>query len=276
MNPIQQSTIEVNCPQFGMLNLELLSCVNQEAKNKSPLLFIHGSFHAAWCWAEHFMPYFANQGFSVYALSFRGHGSSDGQQAINEYTLEHFVDDVSAAVATFDKPPILIGHSFGGVVIQQYLQQANNPCEHIILLASPKPRGASRSAVLRALRHPISYAKLMKFNKGQDDIPAALFFSNDLTNDVKQSYVKRFQRQSQRVFEEFKLFYIKQVPARLSSCLVVVAEKGDTFISLRDAKKTARFYSGILKTVTASAHDMMLEKDWQQTADVMLAWLKKK
>jgi len=28
----------------------------------NPLLFVHGYWHAAWCWTEHFLPYFAQQG----------------------------------------------------------------------------------------------------------------------------------------------------------------------------------------------------------------------
>ena len=42
----------------------------QEEKNdKPPLVFIHGSFHGAWCWAEHWLPFFAHYGFDCYALS---------------------------------------------------------------------------------------------------------------------------------------------------------------------------------------------------------------
>lgn len=38
-------------------------------KNSPPLVFIHGSFHAAWCWAEHWLPFFSQHGFDSYALS---------------------------------------------------------------------------------------------------------------------------------------------------------------------------------------------------------------
>lgn len=37
-----------------------------------PLVFIHGSFHAAWCWAEHWLPFFSQNGFNCYALSLLG------------------------------------------------------------------------------------------------------------------------------------------------------------------------------------------------------------
>ena len=34
------------------------------ASTRPPLVFVHGSYHAAWCFAEHFMPYFAERGAS--------------------------------------------------------------------------------------------------------------------------------------------------------------------------------------------------------------------
>ena len=31
-------------------------------KHPAPLLFVHGAWHAAWCWDEHFLSYFADRG----------------------------------------------------------------------------------------------------------------------------------------------------------------------------------------------------------------------
>lgn len=37
-----------------------------------PLVFVHGSYHAAWCWTEHWLPFFSSRGFDCYALSLLG------------------------------------------------------------------------------------------------------------------------------------------------------------------------------------------------------------
>lgn len=37
-----------------------------------PLVFIHGSYHAAWCWGEHWMPFLASKGYETYSISLRG------------------------------------------------------------------------------------------------------------------------------------------------------------------------------------------------------------
>ena len=41
------------------------------------LLFVHGSYHGAWCWAELFQPYFSKLGYKSVAISLRGQGKSD-------------------------------------------------------------------------------------------------------------------------------------------------------------------------------------------------------
>ena len=42
----------------------------------APLLFVHGSWHGAWCWDEHLLDFFADKGYRAVALSLRGHGEA--------------------------------------------------------------------------------------------------------------------------------------------------------------------------------------------------------
>jgi pimeloyl-ACP methyl ester carboxylesterase len=93
--------------------------------NKPPLLFVHGSGHAAWCWAEHFMPYASSRGFDSVALSLRGRGKSGAPPpgAKAGGTLESHAEDVAAVaemlVGEGMRPPIVVGHSFGGMVVEK-------------------------------------------------------------------------------------------------------------------------------------------------------------
>ena len=43
-----------------------------ETDVKAPILFIHGSFHSAWCFAENYIDYFTAKGHPCYAVSLRG------------------------------------------------------------------------------------------------------------------------------------------------------------------------------------------------------------
>ena len=61
--------------------LEVVERKSSLPTERPPLLFVHGSAYDAWCWTEHFLDYFAEHGFSAYALSLRGHGGSGGRES---------------------------------------------------------------------------------------------------------------------------------------------------------------------------------------------------
>lgn len=44
----------------------------ERTSENPPLVFVHGSYHAAWCWAEHWMPFFSASGYDCYAISLLG------------------------------------------------------------------------------------------------------------------------------------------------------------------------------------------------------------
>jgi alpha-beta hydrolase superfamily lysophospholipase len=49
--------------------------------------------------------------------------------------------------------------------------------------------------------------------------------------------------------------------------MTVLCAENDTIFSLRDNEATARAYGTTPKMFENMAHDMMLEKEWQQVAD---------
>ena len=47
-------------------------CPSRDSQ-KPPLLFVHGAYHGAWCWDEHFLDFFAAKGYRSVAVTLRGH-----------------------------------------------------------------------------------------------------------------------------------------------------------------------------------------------------------
>ena len=119
--------------------LEVLSCEPKERRHAAPLLFVHGAFAGAWVWDEHFLPWFAAQGFSAHALSLRGHGGSAGHERIDWYSIHDYVEDVAEVIADLEAAPVLIGHSMGGFVVQKYLERHSVPAA--VLMCSVPPQG---------------------------------------------------------------------------------------------------------------------------------------
>ncbi len=59
------------------MNLEIITRKPRGESYDTPILFVHGAWHGARHWDEHFLPYFAEQGFEAHALNFRNHGKSE-------------------------------------------------------------------------------------------------------------------------------------------------------------------------------------------------------
>jgi pimeloyl-ACP methyl ester carboxylesterase len=103
-----------------------------------PLLFVHGAWHAAWCWDEHFLNFFADKGYRALALSLRGHGNSPSPKPIRACTIADYVDDLESVADSLPTKPVVIGHSMGGAIVQKYLESHEAPAG--VLLASVPPK----------------------------------------------------------------------------------------------------------------------------------------
>ena len=139
------------------MNLELVSYAPQSAPRPTPVLFVHGAWHGAWCW-ENFLPYFAKHGYEAHALSLRGHGQSEGHAGLRWHSAaQGYVADVAQIAATLRAPPVVVGHSMGGYTVQKYLETHTAPAG--VLLASIPASGLLGFDLRAALRHPVAFLK---------------------------------------------------------------------------------------------------------------------
>jgi len=83
----------------GTPMLELIDKGSVTDAHPTPLLFVHGGCHAAWCWDEHFLDYFASQGFRAVAVSLRAHGGSASDKPLRKVSVADFVDDEQSDAA---------------------------------------------------------------------------------------------------------------------------------------------------------------------------------
>lgn len=135
-----------------MHNLEVISRQVTGEKKPTPLLFVHGAWHGAWCWDKYFLPYFAENGYDAHALSLRNHGKSDSPGSIKTVRISDYVDDVARVSETLESPPVIIGHSMGGFVLQKYLESYS--AAGAVLFASVPPSGVI-SVALNMIAHDL-------------------------------------------------------------------------------------------------------------------------
>lgn len=65
------------------------------------------------------MPYLAGKGFESYAVSLRGQGQSDRPADLKANSLGEHATDIIDLLTTMPRAPVLVGHSFGGLLVQR-------------------------------------------------------------------------------------------------------------------------------------------------------------
>src|ERR1700738_4622063 len=93
--------------------LEVIDKGSVSESHPVPLLFVHGAWHAAWCWDEHFLSFFADKGYRALALSFRGHGDSTTNKPLRACSVADYVEDVRSVADRLPNPSLSIGNSRG-------------------------------------------------------------------------------------------------------------------------------------------------------------------
>jgi alpha-beta hydrolase superfamily lysophospholipase len=253
-------------------DIEIIEKHPEGEQQTTPILFVHGAWHGAWCWEEFFLPYFSSKGYHVKALSLRGHGNSAGGERLRTTRVSEYVEDVANAVNSFSSPPILVGHSMGGLIVQKYLESNSIPAiPRAILLAPVPPHGVWKTTLGILMRHPLVFLQVnltMKLFPIVSTLARTQesFFSPDMPKDQLEKYFSEMQNESFLAFMDM-LFLDLPRPKRIKTPMTVLCAENDTIFSLRDNEATARAYGTTLKMFKNMAHDMMLEKEWQQVAD---------
>jgi pimeloyl-ACP methyl ester carboxylesterase len=92
------------------------------------IVFVHGAWLTSLSW-ENFLPYFTAKGYTCQAPEWplRDKSVAELRQhtppALAEIGVKELTDHYEAIIRALPEPPILIGHSFGGLIVQQLLDR---------------------------------------------------------------------------------------------------------------------------------------------------------
>jgi pimeloyl-ACP methyl ester carboxylesterase len=244
--------------------LEVLDRQPAVDDGRPPLLLVHGLGHGAWCW-EQWMDATAEAGWPTYAVSLRGHGSSPGR--MRTALLRHYADDVVQTALALPRPAVLVGHSMGGLVVQQVL--ARYAARAAVLVTPVPAHPAVSSLVAIARRHPTDALRIL-VGGSLPLRPDYLF--HELDDAAAQEHADRCGGESAVV--QYQLLLHRPAGRPLGAPpVLVLATPDDRLVPVRGVRATARRYGADLVEFPGMGHDLMLDARWKEPLATMLGWL---
>ena len=275
-----------------------------DSRKKPTIVFVHGSYHAAWCYEEYFAPWFAQRGYATASVSLRAHGSSEatpgskvaGTLASHAKDLEEILCKHEICGGDGSSPrPVVVGHSFGGLVVQKALAAPSASTPRIvspalmsaaILLASVPPTGNSEM-VKRFLKRDlfaslkITYAFITKAFGTNPKLCRECFFSTDTAEEDVERFTRKINHSSRLRMLDLKalnseLPVPKPTGVNAKVPVLVVGGDSDFVVDRQGLEETAAWYdseAGRPVVLPNTAHDVMLDTRWLVGAQTIEKWI---
>jgi alpha-beta hydrolase superfamily lysophospholipase len=259
-------------------------------RGRIPLVLIHGAWLSARSW-ENFADYFDNRGFAVSAPEWpRKHGDVEELRAdadeLAGLGLDEIVDHYEALIRRLDQPPVLIGHSFGGLIVELLLDRGVGRAGVAISPAPPKgilvlPFSALK-AVAPALAHPSKWHGVVTLTPEE----FTYGFVNTFTpEDAAAAYERYAVPETGQVFYEagfanFRMNPPSEVDFKNDerAPLLIVGATEDNTIPASVAKKQYKKYERSSAQTDylefeGRPHLLMAAEGWDEVAASIDSWL---
>lgn len=239
-----------------------------------PLLLQHGMWHSATCW-ERWQISLAKCGVETMAYSLPGHGRSPVQRPVKECSLAYYLRFLVDEMSRLNRPPVLVGHSMGGALVQWYLRYVGEP-KAAAFIASWTARDILKDSLSSAMKIDLPGTFLSPFlgSKFQfrNDRVVQKWFLSEHAGDAARTLRPELGPESEIVLMQHRPPHWS--PPVGSRCQKLwIAAESDAIIPLEKSKVAAQEYSAEFATVQGG-HDLMLDVDAEKSAALLLGWLR--
>jgi non-heme chloroperoxidase len=257
---------------------------------RTPVVFVHGLWLHADSWGA-WVDLFREQGYEPVAPGWPGdaetapetreHPERVAGQGIDAVT-DHFAQIISALPAK----PILIGHSFGGMIVQKLLGRGLATAAVAIDAAPIKgvlrlPLSALRVASI-ALRNPANTKHAVSLTPQQFRYGFGNVLSEEESNELYQRWT--IPSPGKPLFEAALAAAMPNSPAKVATDnaqrgpLLLIAGEKDHTVPAAITRSTFKLYQKSraitdYREFAGRGHSLALDHGWREVADASLSWL---
>lgn len=266
----------IDVKKIGPLNLELRRLrAHRTEEGRPALLLIPGAYHGAWAFEDNIGPYFAERGYDTFLMSLRGHGTSGGSSIVGSARFDDYVEDVLTVIDALPRPPILIGHSLGGLLAQRVAKRV--PVPGLVLMATPTPKTMREGAFRLIGRFP--WAMLKFVVTGNPDhvyrdeaVVRGLLFGGEHEASVDKALARILREpESSRLIADVQSLDLE--PAGVP--VLVVGGDADIGVPVEALHEATERHRGTKKILSGAAHQFFMMPGWEQAAACIHDWLQK-
>jgi pimeloyl-ACP methyl ester carboxylesterase len=240
----------------------------------APVIFVHGAFCGGWAF-EHFRTPFETAGHTCLTPDLRGHGPE--RRAAAGVSMADYAADIAVLAAEQATPPILIGHSMGGLVAQMAACRA--PVRALILLAPSPPWGIAGGSLEEAASALSLYA-LGPFwlQAVEPDYAAARLYSFDrMEREARKAAFDRMVPESGRAMWETLNWWLDPFMTtrvgKIAAPALAIAGGRDLIHPAFTVRQTAERIGAEVTEFAHMSHWLLAEPGWEAVAQTCLDWL---
>ncbi len=261
------------------------------ASGKQPVVFVHGLWLLAESWNA-WREYFEAQGYSTVAVDWPADQGSHAEahahaDSLAGTSVTDVADHVAEVIAGLDRKPVIVGHSFGGLLVQII---AGRGLAAATVTIDPAPsRGvlplpfSSLKAAFPVLGNPLNYGRTVtltfdEFRYG---------FANAVTEDeARELYATfhtpapgrpLFQAATANLNPWAATKADKKNPER--GPMLVVTGENDNIVpfalanaAYKKQRKNAAAVTELVE-IPGAGHSLIIDSSWKSVADVAIAFL---
>jgi alpha-beta hydrolase superfamily lysophospholipase len=258
--------------------------------DRIPLMLIHGAWLSSRSW-ENFADYFRKRGFAVSAPEWpRKEGDVEELRAeadeLKGLGIAEIVDHYEQQIRALDRPPVLIGHSFGGLIVELLLDRGLGRAG--VALSPAPPKGilvlpfSSLKAAAPALAHPSKWHGIVTLTLDEFTYGFVNTFSPE---EAAAAYERYAVPETGQIFYEagFANFHLNPPTevhfknAERAPLLIVGAEKDNTVPASLSKQQYEKYERSPAQTeylvFEGRPHLLMAADGWDEVAAAIDSWL---
>jgi pimeloyl-ACP methyl ester carboxylesterase len=258
--------------------------------DRTHLMFVHGAWLSARSW-ETYADYFGKKGYDVSAPEWpRKHGDVEEMRETAADSeglgVKEIVDHYEGLIRELDSPPVLIGHSYGGLFVELLLDRGLGragvamspaPPKGILVLPFSTLKAASPALAHPSRWHGVAPLTLDEFTYG---------FVNTFTPEkAKEAYDRYCVPETGQIFFEagFANFHLHPPTevhfkmAERAPLLIVGADEDHTVPAKLSKAQYKKYEKSPAQTdyleFAGRPHLHMVADDWEEVAEAVAGWV---